>query len=124
MPPAPPSETTPDPIKQERDWTLYTHLSGLCWVVGIPSFVGPLICWLIKKDTFSRVDLAGKEAVNFHLTMLIFQLISVPLIFLFGLGMVTMIAIALITLIFPLVASSAASKGDDYIYPLTFRMIQ
>merc|ERR1712023_311940 len=57
-----------DPAKQEKDWAMITHLSGLCSAIGIPSFVGPLVCWLLKKDEFAKVDLAGKEALNFQLS--------------------------------------------------------
>ncbi|NNE90830.1 MAG: DUF4870 domain-containing protein, partial [Verrucomicrobiales bacterium] len=58
---------------------MLTHLSGLVALLGIPGVVGPLIAWIIKKDEMPRVDFAGKEAINFHITMLIIAVISVPL---------------------------------------------
>ena len=62
--------------KAQKDWTMLTHLSGLISFFGIPGIIGPLIAWLIKKDDMPRVDFAGKEAINFHLTMLIVAAIS------------------------------------------------
>tara|TARA_R110002096_G_scaffold113320_3_gene246378 strand:+ start:1658 stop:2044 length:387 start_codon:yes stop_codon:yes gene_type:complete len=110
--------------KRENDWAMVTHLSGLCGCVGIPSFVGPLVCWLVKKDEFPRVDFAGKEALNFQLTMLILQLLSLPLIFVVGLGFVTSVAVTILSLVFTIVATVAANKGENYVYPLSFRMIK
>ncbi|MEC8827108.1 MAG: DUF4870 domain-containing protein [Verrucomicrobiota bacterium] len=113
-----------DPAKQEKDWAMITHLSGLCSAIGIPSFVGPLVCWLLKKDEFAKVDLAGKEALNFQLSVLIVQVISVPLTLLVGIGFVTFFAAAISGLVYTIIAAVAASNGEDYLYPLTFRMIK
>ena len=52
---SPPLETTPE----ERQWGMFCHLSALLgMVVGGLSIVGPLICWLLKKDTskFGKVN--------------------------------------------------------------------
>src|ERR1700761_2896163 len=44
----------------------------LCHLLGIPiGFLGPLIIWLVKKDTSPFVDDQGKEALNFQITRLI-----------------------------------------------------
>ncbi len=121
--PAPPSQPAPlDPGKPERDWAMFTHLSGLCCLLSIPSFVGPLVCWLIKKDEMPKVDRAGKEALNFHITMIIIELISVPLMFV-GIGFLTMIAAAVLSIIFSIIAGVEANKGVDYVYPLSFKFI-
>ena len=110
--------------KQEKDWAMFSHLSGLCSAIGIPSFVGPLVCWLLKKDEFAKVDLAGREALNFQLSVLIVQVISIPLTLLMGIGFVTFFAAAIGGLVYTIIAAVAASNGEDYLYPLTFRMIK
>lgn len=124
----PPSKVPPtapiDPSKRENNWAMVTHLSGLCTTIGIPSFIGPLVFWLIKKDDYKKVDLAGKEALNFQLSFLIVQTISIPLIFIVGMGFVTFSVAAIGGLVYAIIAAVAASKGENYIYPLTFRMIK
>jgi len=102
---------------------MYTHLSGLCTLASIPSFVGPLICWMIKKDEMPKVDFAGKEALNFQLTMLIIQVISIPLAVV-GIGFVTLFAAAIVSIVFAILAAVEANKGVDYIYPISFRLIK
>mgnify|MGYP003678432213 CR=1 FL=1 len=119
--PVPPPIPAPD--KKERDWAMYTHLSGLCTLASIPSFVGPLICWMIKKDEMPKVDFAGKEALNFQLTMLIIQVISLPLAVV-GIGFVTLFAAAIVSIVFAILAAVEANKGVDYIYPISFRLIK
>ena len=83
-----------------------------------------IICWLIKKDEYKKVDLAGKEALNFQLSVLIVQALSVPLIFILGLGFVTFSVAAIGGLVYTIIAAVTASKGENYIYPFTFRMIK
>jgi uncharacterized protein len=48
----------------------------LAHVLGIISFIGPLVIWLVKKDQSQFVDENGKVALNFQLTMLIGFLIG------------------------------------------------
>lgn len=124
-PEEPPQSPGPHPPgrkfgSNETDWAMLTHLSGLCCLVSIPGVVGPLVFWMIKKEEMPLVDRAGKEAINFQLTMLIGQLISIPLIFI-GVGFITLIAFALLAVIFAIIAGVEANKGNDYRYPLTFR---
>lgn len=132
-----PSEETPPSIESteadppakksfgssENDWAMLTHLSGLACVIGIPSFIGPLVLWLIKKDEMPIVDRAGKEALNFHLTMLIALILSAVLTMVI-VGFVTLIAASLLMIIFPIIAAMEANKGNDYTYPLSFRFIK
>lgn len=107
----------------ENDWAMLTHLSGLICVVGIPSFVGPLVFWLIKKNEMPVVDRAGKEALNFHLTMLIALIVSAVLTVVV-VGFITLIGASLMILIFSIIAGVEANKGNDYTYPLTIRFIK
>lgn len=126
-PPAESPESAPPPKKSfgssENDWAMLTHLSGLACIVGIPSFVGPLVFWLIKKDEMPLVDRAGKEALNFHLTMLI-VLIASAFLTVVVVGFITLIGAYLMMVIFSIIAGLEANKGNDYSYPLTIRLIK
>lgn len=124
----PPSESLADTEvspaeKTERDWLLFTHLSGLVCLLGIPGVLGPLVCWLIKRDTMPEVAEAGKEAINFQITMLLIQIVSVPLVFLF-VGFITMLAALVLSIVFPIIAGIESSRGTRYVYPFTWRLIK
>ena len=109
-------------------WAMAAHLTALAaLIVGLP-FVGPLIIYLMKKENpFVRRHAA--EALNFNLSIMLYTLI---------LGIVTVILLFLIIgiLLFPLffvlfiawlvlviMAAVAASRGEEYRYPLTIRFV-
>jgi uncharacterized Tic20 family protein len=59
---------------QERQMAMFAHLSALLggivtagWAGSVGCFIGPLVIWLVKKDTMPFVDDQGKEALNFTL---------------------------------------------------------
>src|SRR6478672_6195982 len=62
----------------ERQWAMLAHLSALLgyivtsgWAGSAGGFLGPLIVWMIKKDTMPFVDQQAKEALNFSITICI-----------------------------------------------------
>ena len=65
----------------ERDWAMFTHLSAFAvFITGIGGIVGPLVMWLMKKEEYPFVNEQGKEAVNFQISILIYIIVSIPLI--------------------------------------------
>jgi uncharacterized Tic20 family protein len=110
--------------QDSRQMAMFAHLSAL-----LTGFIGPLIFYLIKKDEDQFVGDQSKEALNFHLTVLIASL---------GLGIISfiltfiIIGIFLMFLYIPLIIGAwafsiiggiAANKGEWYRYPITIRMV-
>lgn len=108
---------------QVRSYTLGLHLSGLATLVGIPSIVGPLVMWLIKKDESDFIDRHGKSAVNFHLTMLIASIISLILIIVL-IGFFLLIAIGILVVVFAIIAAVKAQNGEEYTYPMSIPFLK
>lgn len=100
------------------------HLSSLSGYIGVPfgSIVGPLVIWLIKKDQSAFIDENGKDALNFHLSMLLYLIISIPLMFVL-VGFISLLAIPILEIVFSIIAAVKASEGQWFRYPLTIRMI-
>ena len=68
--------------KDERMWAMLCHLSALAgFVVPFGSIIGPLIVWLIKRDEMPVVDVHGKKALNFQITMAIAYVVCFVLMF-------------------------------------------
>ena len=72
----PSTGTAATPTADERTWALFAHLSILIggavtggWGFSIGCFLGPLVIWLIKKDTMPFVADQAKEALNFSITL-------------------------------------------------------
>ncbi|MDA0811220.1 MAG: DUF4870 domain-containing protein [Verrucomicrobia bacterium] len=119
-----PSQSVAD--KTERGWAMATHLASLSAYLGngIGGIIGPLIVWLIKRDTMPLVDDQGKEALNINISNFVYILCCIPLVFAFGLGILLMFVIGIFHLVFTIVAAVKAYEGESYRYPLTIRFIK
>ncbi len=120
---------------EQRQWGMFAHLSSLVGglltsaVGGWGTFIGPLIIWLVKKDTMPFVDDQGKEALNFNITvgiaMLALLLLSIVTL---GIGLVIAIPgwiiIGIAWLVLTIIAGIKANEGVLYRYPLTLRLIK
>lgn len=117
--------TTTAPSPEERNWAVACHLSALlglvAWGVGI--ILGPLIVWLIKKDTLAFVDDQGKEALNFQITVFLAGVVCSALIFLL-IGVPLLAALCIFDLVFMVIAAIKASEGVRYRYPISLRLIK
>jgi uncharacterized Tic20 family protein len=129
-PPPPPSPPEPPqasgmPSAEERQWALFAHLSALLGLVtaGWLCFVGPLVIWLVKKDTMPFVEDQAKEALNFNITMMIAAAISWVLLFVL-IGFILLPAVAIIWLVFVIIAAIKANEGTRYRYPFALRLIR
>ena len=119
-------ETAPEPFsKEERTWALVCHLSALSGYVGIPfgHIIGPLVIWLIKKEEMPLVDDQGKEALNFHISVTIYGIVSALLIFVI-IGWFLVGALVIFSIVMTIVAAIKAYDGEYYRYPLTIRLIK
>lgn len=118
------------PSKEERTWAMAAHLSALL-VLILPTFgnlIGPLIVWLIKRDTMPFVAQEGKEALNFQLTqtlILLGCLVVTILTCSIGGFIAGPIAVAdvVFLIVMAIIAAIKANEGIAYRYPLTWRMI-
>ncbi|MEM8738350.1 MAG: DUF4870 domain-containing protein [Planctomycetota bacterium] len=103
---------------------MLAHLAALAgFLFPTGNVVGPLVVWLVKKDTMPFVDEQGKESLNFQITVLIAYLCCVPLVLII-IGIFLMIGVGIAALIFTIIAAIKASSGESYRYPLTLRLIK
>ena len=111
------------PKKDENLWGMLCHLSALAgFVIPFGNIIAPLIIWILKKDEFPHVDDQGKESLNFQISITIYFIIGVILVFV-AIGIVILPLIALFALIMIIIASIKANDGVKYRYPLTIRLV-
>jgi uncharacterized Tic20 family protein len=133
----PRDSTTPatagTPSAEERQWAMFAHLSALLgglltsgWAGNIGFFIGPLVIWLMKKDTMPFVNDQAKEALNFAITVSIVFLAL--LILTLGVGALLTVPLMLIVgvaaLVFVIIAAMKANEGVAYRYPFALRLIK
>ncbi len=101
----------------ERTWAL------LAQVLAIPfAFLAPLVIMLVQGPKSYYVRGASVESLNFQLTCLIAEVASFILIFVI-VGILLLPAIAILRIVFCIIATVACSKGEAYRYPFTLRMV-
>lgn len=111
------------PPAEERQWAMFTHLSSLIgFVIPFGSVIGPLVMWLIKKDTMPFANEQGKEALNFNITIAIAALISWILVFVL-IGFLLLPVVIILWLVFVIIATIKANEGVSYRYPFTLRLV-
>lgn len=109
--------------QEDRTWAMIVHLSSLSgFIIGVGWIIAPLIIWILKKDDLPFTNQEGKNALNFQITMAIASAISGILVMIF-IGIFGLIAIAVMQLIFPIIAGVKASEGKSYTYPMTIRFL-
>jgi uncharacterized Tic20 family protein len=100
------------------------NLGMLCHLLGLfTSFLGPLVLWLIKKDTMPFVDYHGKEALNFQITVAIAATVG-ALAATICIGFLILPIVWLGNIILSIIACIAASKGEYYKYPVCLRLVK
>lgn len=112
-------------MREDRQLIVLTHLSQLITlVIGFGSLILPLILWATNKEKVYEMDNHGKSIVNFQLSILIYSLICIPLILLLGLGLLGLIALGIISFVFPIVNAIKASNGEKPSYPMSIQFIK
>lgn len=111
--------------KEEQNWAMYCHLSALVgFIVPFGNVIGPLVIWLMKKDTMPQVDVHGKEALNFQITVLLALIVSFLLTFVL-IGLVLLPIVGIGALVLTIMAAIKVSNGElGYRYPFALRLIK
>ncbi|MBO9715494.1 MAG: DUF4870 domain-containing protein [Pseudoxanthomonas sp.] len=124
-------EATGKPGAEDRQWAMFGHLSALIGLFtgGIGNIVGPLVIWLVKKDTLPFAGEQAKEALNFNITLLIAAVALVLVtVVTFGIGIILTgpigALLGLAWLVLTILAGVKANEGVAYRYPFTLRLIK
>lgn len=110
--------------RTDNQLIVITHLSQLLtYITGFGGLIVPLVIWASQKDNVEGMDDHGKRILNFQLSVLIYYIISIPLIFVFGLGILTIILISIIAFVMPIINGIKASNGELPSYPLSLNFV-
>ena len=114
---------------------MFAHLSALAGglltsaIGGWGFFLGPLVIWLMKKDSMPFVADQAKESLNFNITvsavflvLLVLSLVTLGIGFIVTLPIMLIVGIAALVLI--IMAAIKANDGIAYRYPFTIRLVK
>jgi uncharacterized protein len=107
-----------------RNTAVAAHLSSFAGlIVPFGSVIGPLAVWLTQRDRDPFIDQAGREALNFGITIAIYGAVAlVAALMLVGVPLLLVGVIAWVVL--ASLAAVKASQGQAYRYPLTLRLVR
>lgn len=109
---------------EQRQMGLFLHLSQLAsLVVPVAGIVAPIVIWQTQKDKIPALDAHGKMVVNWMLSELIYGFVSVVLMFVL-VGFLTMLAVVVMGIVFPIVGAVKANNGEFWEYPLTIKFLK
>ena len=96
----------------------------LCHLLAIfTGFIAPLVIWLIKKEEDPFIDSQGKEALNFQITVAMAMIVAWLLCFA-CIGVFLVPAVAIVDIVFCVLATIKVNSGQAYRYPLSIRLIK
>jgi uncharacterized Tic20 family protein len=109
----------------ERTYATWMHLAGLSSYIGIPfgHVLIPLILWSIKFRESPYLDRQGREILNFQLTVTFYLIFSYILVFIF-IGFLFIALVIGLHIIATIYAAVKTFNGEEFRYPVTFRVIR
>lgn len=115
---------------EERTWALVAHLSALTGLLtGFGMILGPLVVWLMNKDSRPFAAAEAKEALNFNISWMLWGILLGIAAFILTfvlVGILLWIALgffSIVWIILCIIAGIKANEGAPYRYPLTVRFI-
>ncbi|HUB66598.1 MAG TPA: DUF4870 domain-containing protein [Candidatus Methylacidiphilales bacterium] len=109
------------PAPAQSNDKLFIILCHLSLILGV-GFILPFIVYLVKRNESELVTAHAKEVLNFHISLVIYALCCLPLVFIL-IGIPMLLGLSLMAFICAIIAAIQASDGKFYRYPLTIRLI-
>lgn len=109
--------------QDERTWGMLAHISAILGAIVALSFIGPLIVMLVQGPRSDFVRRQSVEALNFQITTYIAAIVSFILVFVL-VGFLLLAVVGIGWLVLTIVAGMAASRGEDYRYPVNLRLVK
>jgi hypothetical protein len=129
QPVSPPGQTAgpvrsgaPMSPQDERTWAVAAHLSAFAAAYVALGLLGPLVVMLVAGPRSAYVRRHAVDALNFNISILIYVAIGVVLAFVL-IGIPMLIATGILYLVAVIRGALAASRGEEYRYPLTIRFV-
>ncbi|MFT6711872.1 MAG: putative Tic20 family protein [Arenicella sp.] len=121
-----PKLSWPDTVTaQPVDNGLLFHSTGLLLFSGIPllNFLSCYWLWVRRRHISEAIDKVGQEVLNYQITMYLYLLLSLFIVFA-GIGLLTTPLLLGLHLVLTIVAIGMAAQGKQFSYPLNIPIIQ
>lgn len=105
----------------ENSYLMLMHVSQFAGIlVPFAGFIIPIFLWISNKDTNVKVDMHGKNILNFMISFLIYAaILTITLI-----GIRFAIIVGVVYVVFVILASIKANNGEYWKYPFTIEFVK
>ena len=108
---------------KENTFTMLMHLSQLLNFAAGIGLIAPIVMWATNKDDSEVIDRQGKHILNWLISALIYSVVCGVLTFVL-IGFVGLILLAVLSIVFPIMAALKANDGQEWKYPLTIQFLK
>lgn len=110
--------------RSERQWAMYIHFSVLAGLlVPLAGFLLPIVLWQTRREELPGVEAHGKIVANWLLSALIYGIASGVLVFAL-VGIPMLVALGVLSIVFPVLGGVRAGEGVAWPYPLSIRFFR
>ncbi|MBN1571852.1 MAG: DUF4870 domain-containing protein [Deltaproteobacteria bacterium] len=108
----------------DKLFSVISHLSGLLMYLVPPFQIAvPLIIWLIKSEENAYIRHHARQSTFFQILIIAAYLISGLLCFVL-IGFLLLPVVAVFHIVYTILASIAANRGELYVYPYMDRILK
>ncbi len=109
---------------EQKQMGLFLHLSQFANLILFPiGIVLPIVLWQTQKDKMPALDAHGKMVVNWMISSTIYIIASIILMFVL-IGFLTILAVGIMGIVFPIIGAVKANNGEFWEYPLTIKFLK
>ncbi|MCY7376810.1 MAG: DUF4870 domain-containing protein [Pyrinomonadaceae bacterium] len=109
---------------EQKQMGMFLHLSQLLNIILPPAgIVVPIVLWQMKKNETPALDAHGKMVVNWLISSVIYFAVSVVLSIIL-IGFLGLIALGIMSIVFPIIGAIKANNGELWEYPLTIKFLK
>ena len=110
--------------KDDRTWGMLLHFSVFAGcILPFAGLHAPILIWQLKKENSPVMDAHGKNVVNFLISMFLYGLVGGLLCFVL-IGIPLVVVLALVGIVFPIIAGVKANNGEVWKYPLMLEIVK
>lgn len=105
-------------------WSMFIHLSQFCgYLIPLAGLIVPIVLWQLKKSESEIIDKHGRIVVNWIITELIYGIVF-ALLCLIIIGIPLLIALGILSIVFPIIGGIKANNGEIWPYPLSIKFFR
>ena len=109
---------------EQKQMGMWLHLSQLANIILFPvGIIVPIVLWQTQKDKMPALDAHGKMVANWMISSVIYAVVSIVLMFVL-IGFLTMLAVCIMGVVFPIIGAMKANNGELWDYPLAIKFVK